>query len=161
MAAMEPRRRRRRQGLRASLTFGAASALLAGAAAVARPGEVTSARVGATQAGGTAGVFWRGDRGYYCIKIPSLVAVDGVLLALGEGRRGSCKDSAPTDLVAKRGHSTVDALGASCELWPPTPNTRWATLRPLSCHGRAGKARRSRDPALSFYHSARTTRAFG
>ena len=58
-------------------------------------------------------------------------------------------------------HSTVDALGASCELWPPTLNTRWATLRPLSCHGRAGKARRTRDPALSFYHSARTTRAFG
>ncbi len=102
MAAMEPRRRRRRQGLRTALTFGAASALLAGAAAVARPGEVTSARDGTTQAGGTVGVFWRGDRGYYCIKIPSLVAVDGVLLALGEGRRGSCKDSAPTDLVAKR-----------------------------------------------------------
>ena len=61
MAAMEPRRRRRRQGLRTALTFGAASALLAGAAAVARPGEVTSACVGATQAGGTMGVFWRGD----------------------------------------------------------------------------------------------------
>jgi len=61
MAAMEPRRRRRRQGLRTGLTFGAASALLAGAAAVARPGEVTSACVGATQAGGTMGVFWRGD----------------------------------------------------------------------------------------------------
>ena len=48
-------------------------------------------------------VFVKGERGYYCIKIPSLtVLTGGSLLALGEGRVGSCSDYAPTDIVAKR-----------------------------------------------------------
>lgn len=48
-------------------------------------------------------VFTRGENGYYCIKIPSLTALqDGSLLALGEGRRESCSDGAWTDLIMKR-----------------------------------------------------------
>ena len=103
MAAREPRRRRRRRrpGLQGAWALGAGVALLARAVAGARPGGVPRT-IGATQPEGAVGVFWRGEGGYYCIKIPSLVAADGILLALGEGRRGSCKDSAPTDIVAKR-----------------------------------------------------------
>ena len=103
MAVREPRwLRRRRPGLLGAWALGAGMALLARAAAGARPGEFPSTSIGSTQPEGAVGVFWRGEGGYYCIKIPSLVAADGVLLALGEGRRGSCKDSAPTDIVAKR-----------------------------------------------------------
>ena len=103
MAAREPRRRRRRRqpGLQGAWALGAGVALLARAVAGASPGGVPRT-IGATQPEGAVGVFWRGEGGYYCIKIPSLVAADGILLALGEGRRGSCKDSAPTDIVAKR-----------------------------------------------------------
>lgn len=94
----------RRRG-RWKACWGCALGLLAGVAAGARPGEGLRLGLAASHGGAAedaVGVFWRGDGGYYCVKIPSLVALDGVLLALGEGRRGSCKDSAPTDLVAKR-----------------------------------------------------------
>ena len=63
-------------------------------------------------------VFARGEGGYFCVKIPSLVAWEGeaggqeVLLAFGEGRRGSCADSAPTDLVLKRSQDGGRTWGA-------------------------------------------------
>jgi hypothetical protein len=48
-------------------------------------------------------VFRRGEGGYYCIKIPSLVATaNGTLIAFGEGRMFSCSDFTWTDLVYKR-----------------------------------------------------------
>lgn len=48
-------------------------------------------------------VFTRGESGYYCIKIPSITALqDGSLLALGEARYNSCADSTGTDLVYKK-----------------------------------------------------------
>ena len=48
-------------------------------------------------------VFRRGEGGYYCIKIPSLVTTaKGTLLALGEGRMFSCSDLTWTDLIYKR-----------------------------------------------------------
>ncbi|CAI8057562.1 Sialidase-1, partial [Geodia barretti] len=48
-------------------------------------------------------VFKRGEGGYYCIKIPSLVATaEGTLIAFGEGRMISCSDFTWTDLIYKR-----------------------------------------------------------
>ncbi len=48
-------------------------------------------------------VFRRGEGGYYCIKIPSLVTTaKGTLLAFGEGRMFSCSDFTWTDLIYKR-----------------------------------------------------------
>ena len=48
-------------------------------------------------------VFRRGEGGYYCIKIPSLLTTaSGSLLAFGEGRMLSCSDFTWTDLIYKR-----------------------------------------------------------
>lgn len=48
-------------------------------------------------------VFSRGEGGYYCIKIPSiLITSKGSLLAFGEARLFSCGDYTQTDLVYKR-----------------------------------------------------------
>lgn len=48
-------------------------------------------------------VFRRGEGGYYCIKIPSLVSTaNGTLIAFGEGRMFSCSDFTWTDLIYKR-----------------------------------------------------------
>ena len=48
-------------------------------------------------------VFTRGEGGYYCIKIPSLLTTaNGTLLAFGEGRMFSCSDFTWTDLIYKR-----------------------------------------------------------
>ena len=48
-------------------------------------------------------VFQRGEGGYYCIKIPVLIATSNdTLLAFGEGRRISCSDFTWTDLIYKR-----------------------------------------------------------
>ena len=48
-------------------------------------------------------VFSRGEGGYYCIKIPSLLTTaKGTLIAFGEGRMFSCSDFTWTDLIYKR-----------------------------------------------------------
>ena len=48
-------------------------------------------------------VFSRGEGGYYCIKIPSLLTTaKGTLIAFGEGRMYSCSDFTWTDLIYKR-----------------------------------------------------------
>ena len=48
-------------------------------------------------------VFTRGEGGYFCIKIPTLIALaSGTLIAFGEGRKHSCSDFTWTDLVFKR-----------------------------------------------------------
>lgn len=48
-------------------------------------------------------VFSRGEGGYYCIKIPSLITTaKGTLIAFGEGRMFSCSDFTWTDLIYKR-----------------------------------------------------------
>jgi sialidase-1 len=48
-------------------------------------------------------VFTRGENGYFCIKIPSiLTTARGTLLAFGEARMFSCSDYTQTDIVYKR-----------------------------------------------------------
>jgi sialidase-1 len=48
-------------------------------------------------------VFERGEAGYFCVKIPSLLYLEsGDILAFGEARMHSCADTAWTDLVMKR-----------------------------------------------------------
>ncbi|CAF2774597.1 unnamed protein product [Rotaria sp. Silwood2] len=48
-------------------------------------------------------VFTRGEYGYFCIKIPSiLTTIRGTLLAFGEARMFSCSDYTQTDIVYKR-----------------------------------------------------------
>jgi sialidase-1 len=48
-------------------------------------------------------VFTRGESGYFCIKIPSILTTsNGTLLAFGEARMYSCGDSTQTDIVYKR-----------------------------------------------------------
>lgn len=48
-------------------------------------------------------VFPAGEAGYFCVKIPDLLATQkGSLLAFAEARIGSCSDFAHTDLVMKR-----------------------------------------------------------
>ena len=48
-------------------------------------------------------VFTRGEAGYFCIKIPSiLTTIRGTLLAFGEARMFSCSDYTQTDIVYKR-----------------------------------------------------------
>jgi len=62
-----------------------------------------------------------GDSVYFCIKIPSLTALpDGSLMALGEGRVGSCSDFAETHLVMKKSKDG----GAT-----------WSTLSIVAQHG--------------------------
>lgn len=52
---------------------------------------------------GQENVFSAGEGGYYCIRIPSLVAtLNGSLLAFGEGRMGNCNDAGWVDVVMKR-----------------------------------------------------------
>jgi sialidase-1 len=48
-------------------------------------------------------VFTRGEGGYFCIKIPSILTTSkGTLLAFGEARMFSCSDYTQTDIVYKR-----------------------------------------------------------
>ena len=48
-------------------------------------------------------VFTRGENGYFCIKIPSILTTTrGTLLAFGEARMFSCSDYTETDIVYKR-----------------------------------------------------------
>ena len=48
-------------------------------------------------------VFTRGESGYFCIKIPSILTTSkGTLLAFGEARMYSCSDYTQTDIVYKR-----------------------------------------------------------
>lgn len=48
-------------------------------------------------------VFERGESGYFCIKIPSILTSSrGTLLAFGEARMYSCSDYTQTDIVYKR-----------------------------------------------------------
>ncbi|CAF3619397.1 unnamed protein product [Rotaria sp. Silwood1] len=48
-------------------------------------------------------VFSRGEGGYYCIRIPSLLTtVQGTLLAFGEARMFDCLDNTQIDIVFKR-----------------------------------------------------------
>eukprot|EP00750_Incisomonas_marina_P030423 INCI750.1.p1 GENE.INCI750.1~~INCI750.1.p1 ORF type:complete len:380 (+),score=49.90 INCI750.1:217-1356(+) len=48
-------------------------------------------------------VYERGEEGYFCVKIPSLLYLQsGAILAFGEARKFSCADTAWTDLVVKR-----------------------------------------------------------
>lgn len=48
-------------------------------------------------------VFTRGESGYFCIKIPSILTTTrGTLLAFGEARLFSCSDYTQTDIVYKR-----------------------------------------------------------
>ena len=48
-------------------------------------------------------VFTRGENGYFCIKIPSILTTSkGTLLAFGEARLLSCSDYTQTDIVYKR-----------------------------------------------------------
>lgn len=55
------------------------------------------------QAASESVVFSRGEGGYYCIKIPSILTTSrGTLLAFGEARMYSCSDYTQTDLVYKR-----------------------------------------------------------
>lgn len=50
-------------------------------------------------------VFSKGEAGYHCIKIPYLIqAESGTILALAEGRMGSCSDFAWTHLVYKKSY---------------------------------------------------------
>jgi len=50
-------------------------------------------------------VFSKGEAGHFCIKIPYLIqAANGTILALAEGRRGSCSDYAWTQLVYKKSY---------------------------------------------------------
>lgn len=77
------------------------SLLLAGSA----PSAAATASLPSTPAAAAAGVdvFVAGEAGYYCIKIPNLIAFgNGRLVALAEARNGSCSDYAPTSLVTKR-----------------------------------------------------------
>ena len=94
-----------------------AVALLAAAALVAIAAVAHAARAGRGAArappAGAAVVFSRGDGGYSCVKIPSVTRLaGGALLALGEGRRGSCADDAPTDVVARRSSDGGRSWGA-------------------------------------------------
>ena len=67
---------------------------------------VTAAVTAATEVAAAAAkvdVFTKGEAGYYCVKIPSLLTLQsGTLLAFGEGRYGSCSDYTQTDIVYKR-----------------------------------------------------------
>lgn len=47
-------------------------------------------------------VFTKGENGYYCIKIPSLLSINNTLIAFGEGRLNSCSDFTETHIVYKR-----------------------------------------------------------
>ncbi len=61
------------------------------------------ALIGIVAAGPGVDVFTAGEAGYFCIKIPSLLATpSGALLATGEGRHDNCSDYTWTDLVFKR-----------------------------------------------------------
>lgn len=57
-------------------------------------------------------VFQRGEGGYYCIKIPSLLKTsNGTLVAFGEGRMFSCSDFTWTDLIYKRSTDNGNTWG--------------------------------------------------
>ena len=56
-----------------------------------------------SSAGTRSIVFTRGEHGYFCIKIPTLLTtIRGTLLAFGEARMLSCSDYTQTDIVYKR-----------------------------------------------------------
>ena len=58
-------------------------------------------------------VFHRGEGGYYCIKIPTLLTTaKGTLVAFGEGRMFSCSDFTWTDLIYKRSTDGGKTWGA-------------------------------------------------
>ncbi|CAF3095581.1 unnamed protein product, partial [Rotaria sp. Silwood2] len=53
-------------------------------------------------------VFSRGEAGYYCIRIPSLLTtIQGTLLAFGEARMFNCHDNTQIDIVFTRSISTI------------------------------------------------------
>lgn len=48
-------------------------------------------------------VFQKGEAGYFCIRIPSLlITAKGTLIAFGEGRLYTCDDNTQKDIVYKR-----------------------------------------------------------
>ena len=48
-------------------------------------------------------VFTRGEGGYFCIRIPSILTTSkGTLIAFGEARMYSCSDNTQIDIVYKR-----------------------------------------------------------
>ena len=48
-------------------------------------------------------VFEKGESGYFCIRIPSLLTTaKGTLIAFGEGRMYTCDDNTQKDIVYKR-----------------------------------------------------------
>lgn len=74
---------------------------------------------------GRVAVFRKGEQGYHCIKIPSLIRLSsGTLLAFGEARVRSCSDFTWTDIVMKR---SVDN------------GTTWSPLQVVRAEGRTWK----------------------
>lgn len=92
--------RQRRRHARRSLTI----ASLVTAAVTIAAGLAAGGSAAAAEPVGTDEVlFSRGEAGYFCYRIPTLVTADnGDLLAIVEGRNGSCADDADIDLVLKR-----------------------------------------------------------
>ena len=77
-----------------------------------------SLRGAATPPHGSVTVFQRGEEGYFCVKIPSLLTTqNGTLLAFGEARKGSCSDLAWTDLVVKRSINVGKTWSRLAVIW--------------------------------------------
>ncbi|MGI5149621.1 exo-alpha-sialidase [Plantactinospora sp. CA-294935] len=76
---------------------------LMAATGVMAAGSAGSAVTAVEPVGTDKVLFSRGEAGYFCYRIPTLVkATNGDLLAIVEGRERSCNDDADIDLVLKR-----------------------------------------------------------
>ncbi len=63
-------------------------------------------------------VFQKGENGYACFRIPSIIKTKaGTLLAFAEARKNSCSDTGNIDLVLKRSEDGGKTWGASIVVW--------------------------------------------
>ena len=85
--------------------------------------EHASNKLYAAAAASETVVFQRGEGGYYCIKIPSLLTTtSGTLIAFGEGRMFSCSDFTWTDLIYKRSTDNGKTWGPLTILYSNSSN---------------------------------------
>ena len=71
-------------------------------------------------------VFSRGEAGYYCIRIPSLLTTArGTLLAFGEARMFICHDNTQIDIAFKRSLDT---------------GMTWSKLQIMYCSNASGES---------------------
>lgn len=69
-------------------------------------------------------VFKRGEAGYNCFRIPSIVQCqNGHLLAFAEGRQNSCVDNGDVDIVMKRSEDGGKSWTELSVVWADSTNT--------------------------------------